>query len=711
MSDRKMVGRRLVRAAWCIVLCCLVQCHLPGPARPDADASPPYPVEAFAVARRLPADTLALVLAPDPLGLLDRLGRRGLVARNRDLYERAMARLVQDLGLSPLSPRGLREMGIEPHAPAGAAWLRSPREAAVLFVTLADEDRFKTRLYEAAVRRSVRLEPEVQGGALVIRQEGDEGVALVLAGRLALAAIDQGGGGALGLARDLAALPAGLSLARSADFREAMSGLGQGADLVGFVNVRGALFSLLGRDPRFAASTHRGALLRIETARRRALGAARARGASVEELVNVDDEYREAAQGLRDDPESRGLRQLAGALGGVGLVVNVDDGGVRARARLALEPGSLPARLLRSPTGPARLEQALGQRPSALAQVAFDPAVLSEMLGLLGYDERAASQQLGVELGELRRVLAGELEAALVHAPRADGEGRVLSAGEVRLAALVQLAAPAKAGELLAKLAQDPRLGSVLRVDTAAGGAAPGRAAYLLELPGLAPAALGVRGDKLVLGTGATLFERVGGAARGPARLPGAELPHAGPGLSLLGLRPAAHSELDLSLLAFYYLGLDYGLREPPTTAAAEAGSEAPPGGVSDEVARTRAELRRVEQQMVELRTRLVREARERELAFAERLGRVSLSVRTTSDGLEASLRYAGAAPSLVDLVDDLIERLRREDASGVAHAEWERLDDLAEQRYLLETKLRVLSGRGRGEDGAQPEAVQNAGP
>jgi len=256
-------------------------CHQPPPEAPAVVAAAPM-AACYAPARHLPADTVAFAVLPDPLRLADALGRQRFIARYREAYERAFIAVVDELDHDLLSPGGLEAVGLDPHRPAGAAWLTAGQEAMVAFATLKDSSRFKAALVRAARARQGGVEVEVVGDALVLEMRGEGDIAFVLFDGLVMAVVGDGDTEPFYLARRLAELGPAQSLFEQDDFQGAVGGLGSAADLVIYLDSGPSLRWAAGLDPRWAGTDTAAASRALELAWRRQLGKARGAGASAD---------------------------------------------------------------------------------------------------------------------------------------------------------------------------------------------------------------------------------------------------------------------------------------------------------------------------------------------------------------------------------------------------------------------------------------------
>lgn len=702
--------RLLVLALWVVVLGS-VHCHGAPPRQPSPMRAP---AAALLVAQHLPPDTAALAVVVDGYGLIDRLGRREIIAEHRAAFERILFETVAETDHDLLSVEGLREVGIEPHGVFGAAWLGPVAAGTVLFIPLADANRFKVALVRYGLRKNVRFKPTVRQGAVLLSAPSEESLALVIYEHKALVVLSHGSTPAAEMAAGLAELPQSESLAGTDRCQGALRGLGAG-DLVAYVDPAAVLRHVVGLDPRWHGRSVQEAAQQLELGWRKALARGRARGDTVEQLVATDDSFFEARRLLRQDPEANRMRRLIGGLGAAALSLDVLDNGIRIRGRVGLEPSSLLGRVLRKRAEPPVLVRALERRPSLLVQTSVDPRAVIELAGALGAPLGELSKSLDVDLeAQLQAVLSGPIEVALTQQLRLAREegGGMLDDPGVHL--VVGLRDPAGARRLLDQVMSAGPLEGLAQ-------ARPGGDGYVLKLPGVRPAHLRIVGQRLVAAPDPGWIDRLESQERTAWSGTGHQM--------LRRLSSTDDASLDGGLALGQLWATHMSYRAAYANAAlslpVERGEKAGTGQGADghepamvptaAIEVKRLELERLEQRIETLRTRMQRRSWHRGLTFARQLGLLGLKAVRTERGFELTGAWVVGDRDITGLLVELLDLLPlgRElgsPAEPEAAAElWDLLQELLDERERLREQLADAPAQAPSSAADVPEASQAA--
>ncbi|MBI4951584.1 MAG: hypothetical protein HY908_06095 [Myxococcales bacterium] len=663
-GERGKLGRVI---GLCLLLLAVGACSAAPPPLAEAPREwiPETPTsDRLALARRLPWYTTAFVAARDPLTLGDTLGRRGLRQANRQAYESLVADLTHRFGVDLLRADGLREVGLDPEADAALAWLGPRERTFVLVATLRSEERFKTAIYRAAALTGARAEPEVVGQGLLIVLDGS--LSFAVRGRSALCVWSDGDRSAGEVARELAALGGEESLYETPDYLYAAYRGAGTSDVTGYLNLRRLLFDRGGVDGRFGGETTGDAALELERVRSRALSAARRRGASVDELVAVDDTFRAEQESLADDP----LRRAFGGLGGLVFGLDVDAAGARGSFKLWLRDRSRVSKLV----GPAPAQPWLGalvdSRPVALVQTRLDLAVLADMLapwleqqGKLATIVTGAVRELAVA------GLDGDVAWALTHPLELSPEPPFLDPAALGVHVVLGVKDADKAKALLDTLSE---LGVLTRSKSDAG--------YALTLPSGAALEIAVANGRLVASTDPGFAGKKPGLGATPYTLTSA-LRSVGAGAEPrgadLGFEVGAGALESVGPLAQLLEG-DRPAFEPSPALRADPAHQ-----------KELAELASVEAEHASRKRAMVQRLAAEELARRKRFGRVALHVERlelgeAGSGLGGDLVYESGVP-----LPELVHAALGADAGlRWLDAELEALDGLRQRRDELISTL-----------------------
>ncbi len=632
-----MLSRRLLSRHLLIVVSLLVVSCQPRPSAGPADQEPlprPHPADTIEVARHLPRTLRALFITPNLEVLVEQLGRSALIEVLRADYEEAAYQSVRETGHNLLSPAGLRAVGIDVAGPAGVAVIDGISSPTVIgFASVAEPDKLKTALYRLSTGAFTRSElggrPEVVGDAVIV---GEDDIAVMLVQSLVMVVVSDDD--SRQIAKRLAALPAGETASDHEPFRAALGALPQAADVRGFLDPRGLTYGLLGLDPRWGGNSFAAEAAQVERGHRAALVRARARGASVPEMVAIDDDHQFAREQLIDDPDIPWLRPLLGSVDGLGLEIALRADGLDLTVLANLDRAGKVAQLFQSERVSPALVSSVSEQPGLWLQLAIRPAMVLQIAELFGTRPAALSKTLGVDVErELLPVLSGELAVAV--SPR-ERDLDALAKGEIDLVVLLGIGDSKAATRLVAQLGKAEALASLM------GRGAQGE--VVVTLPGLRPLHIRARDKYLVLSTDPSW--ELSPPAKRPAPWLGASRATrlaAKPGGSVLGT-------VDLGLLWRAILARG----ATPRLMSMKPYRE-PDVPLSPETQQKNDELAEIDAQIADRARTLSRRAVRPQLQLARSVGSLGFRLAETDHGLQLQLRYATAGRPLASLLTALV--------------------------------------------------------
>ncbi len=347
---------------------------------------------------------VAAVRGISPLAKL--LGWDELRTIKRDWYEIAVAAVVQFVGYNILDFAKLPEIGVDPEAPMGFAWLSWEDEAIVVWIRLTDQEKFKTTLYKLAGMAKETLTPETMGEALIISMKGEGDVKIVLRGDYAFLVVsDEGEKEAMAHARRVATIDRVGSMAEVEQFTKLMGTLGTGSDGAMYMNVATILDGILGQYDRHLARESKSW---VETE----LENAKERGADAEELARLEkqaeeERARQESYRKREKGERELAKSLWGSLGAVAVGAEVGTKAVTARALAAVNGGMILELFGRSEGRPL-ITKVVSGKPWLLAGATVDvascQALLEKLFAVEGESwaeaEKKTLELLGVNLAK-----------------------------------------------------------------------------------------------------------------------------------------------------------------------------------------------------------------------------------------------------------------------------------------------------------------------
>ena len=581
-----------------------------------------HPADAIEAARWLPAHTLAMASTDDLEGLADELGRRELIGRFRRQYERAVFEVVRETGWHLLSPEGLVDIGVNVAGPAAAALVvldgeggdRWSEQAALLTFELAEPERFKAELYRMAIR--LRAGPPIVVEDAVILGESD--FAVMVRGDRGFVVGSRGD--ARAACAELARLRPAESLAQHLPFRRALAALGTQGRVRGYLDLRGLVYAQLGLDPRWSGVSLEAAARHLERAQSDALAAARQRGASVDDIVSIDDRFGRQRQALLARGECD-VRQLLGEVGGSAFAIAPHPEGIDLRMVTDLPGDALLARLL--VREPAALPLEAASKPVGELRLHLEPKVLLEL-----FDKLRPEPTDGFPAKELVASLSGSLGVTLTLPP--GGFAALGGVADLGVGAVVGLADEAAAGKLMDQLASE-QAGLLERQGDR----------YLLHAFGTV-LSLSLKGGYLRLSSPGRSAPPEPAAAADPQSRPAGLVARGGGALG-----------------AYVRLGLGL-LDEAPRAILSQPMEAVPwhdPAVPKSEAYRAKlAELTAVTERIAAAEARVLLERRRHFATALESVGGVGVTLWRSDSGvaLEASYRTGGGRP--VDVVADLVD-------------------------------------------------------
>ena len=403
---------------------------------------------------------VAAVRGVSPMARL--LGWDELRTIKRDRYEMAVAAVVQFVGHNVLDFAKLPEIGVDPEAPMGFAWLNWEDEAIVVWIRLTDQEKFKTTLYKLAGMAKETLTPETMGEALIISMKGEGDVKIVLRGDYAFLVVsDEGDEEAMAHARRVATIDRAGSMAEVERFNKLMEALGTGSDGAMYMDVATILDGALGQYDR---NLERKSESWVETEQENA----KERGADAEEIARLEKQAEEERAWQerykkREKAERELAKSLWGSLGAVAFGAEVGTKAVTARA-IAAVSGGMILELFGRGEGRPLITKVVSGKPWLLAGATVDvascQALMEKLLVVEGEDwaeaEKETLEQLGVSLTRDFLVLLDGQVGAYMGGEFIPGNDPAEAFKQIEAGGYVGIKDQAGAIELLNKIAAHP---------------------------------------------------------------------------------------------------------------------------------------------------------------------------------------------------------------------------------------------------------------
>lgn len=374
------------------------------PTKPvEAAKSTPVLLESKAL-EMIPGSALMVAAVAGIEPMADRIGWAELRTVKRDWYEMAVAMVVQFVGHNVLDFANLPEIGIDPNAPMGFAWLDWEGEAAAGWIQLTDPEKFKVTLYKIAGLAKEELTPETMGDALILsfRREGE--VKIVLRGDFAfLVFSDDGEKEAMGFARRIATTERSMSILEVDRFKALMGGLSTGRDGAMYFDVAAVIGKAFGREyEERSKSSKSWAVTELENAK--------GRDADPDELDRLTKQVEEERSWeerweKRRKAEAELARKLWGGLGAVAVGAEIGKNAVNAHAVAAVD-GGMVIELFGKSEGRPLITKVVSGKPWILAGATVDVAtyrnLFETLLATEGTEwaevETGALEHLGLDL-------------------------------------------------------------------------------------------------------------------------------------------------------------------------------------------------------------------------------------------------------------------------------------------------------------------------
>jgi len=452
------------------------------PADPGGERASVSPVlletEALAM---IPGSAIMVAAAAGVEPLAERLGWDELRTIKRDWYEMAVAVVVQFTGHNLLDFANLPEIGVDPEAPVGFAWLSWEDEAFAAWIRLTDKEKFKLTLYKLAGLVEMELRPETMGEALILsfRREGE--VKIVLRGDFAfLVASDDGEEEAMAHARRVASIDRAGSILEVERFKSLMAALDSGRDGALYLDVAAFINDALGKAGRTRKPEPAKSWAETE------LENAKARDADQDELDRltrqVEEERRWQETWRRQrEAEADLVRSLWGSLGAVAAGAEIGVDSVSTQSVAAVD-GGMAIELFGRADGRPLITKVVSGKPWFLGGATIDVATCMTLTKKLaaadGTDwaemEEAAKEFLGLDLArDVLTLLDGQVGFYM--------GGKILplterseTFREIEGGGYVGIKDPAKVTALLEKLAVHPEVVKLVK---------PGRGGWEIQVP------------------------------------------------------------------------------------------------------------------------------------------------------------------------------------------------------------------------------------
>ncbi|MBM4371474.1 MAG: hypothetical protein FJ098_07455, partial [Deltaproteobacteria bacterium] len=518
----------------------------------------------------IPGSALLVAAVPGIGSLAERVGWAELRTIRRDWYEMAVAAVVQFVGQNILDFANLPEIGVDPTAPMGFAWLSLEDEAFAAWIRLTDPEKFKVTLYKLVALAKDELRPETMGDALILSFRQEDGIKIVLRGDYAiLVAADQGEEAAFAHARRVASIDRAGSVVEVPRFKALMDALGSGRDGALYMDVGPALDEALGDEEARRAPEEKPW---AETE----LDQAKARGADAEEIARLtkqaeDDRAWQEKWRKRQQAERELARSLWGSLGTMALGAEIRGRSVTVHSVAAVEGGMI-LELFGPSEGPPLITKVVSGKPWLLAGATVDVASYRSLFGqLLAIDggswdevEADAREHLGVDLtAEVLALLDGRvgLYGGGTFKPRGDPpEAFAALEGGLYLG----VKDPAKATALMERIAARPEVAKLVTA---------GDGAWRIEVPEWRTVHVKVAGGCIVAASDPAFIDRVaaGGGGDWPGSMGNEDLT-----ALFADSRANAAWMMDLGLLGYMTFARYAGVMDRHIEAEAPGAEEAP---------------------------------------------------------------------------------------------------------------------------------------
>jgi hypothetical protein len=627
----------------------------------------------------LPADTLAVVAAADVPGLLDRLGRKEIVEKYREPYEKLIAEMIQEVGYNLLDPKAYADIGIDVSAPVGLAWLSVDPVGIVAFARLTDAEKFKTALYSMAGRVREKMVPHVVGDAMLICPEHDEELCFILKGsHVFLHAYDTSDELALEKAKAFAGPAASPSLAGDKTLLDLLARLHYGKDVAGYASSSAILSKLGAPGPSYADTSLEQSRKALEEAKR---GGVKEEIDAAEQRVKSDQAWAEESR-KRREKELAFYRQAFGTMGSFALGVDLRETDIAFTVLTQVPDGTPMATLFRNIDGTSQLVRSLSTRPQYLAHFSADlpqyVAFVLSSLESLGVDPKAAREEFRQSTGlDLDKDVLATLGTDVAVAVGADfsaadqAEEKVI--GSVEVHALLGVSARDKAVALLDKIAALPGASMFFAKEGDK---------FRIKIPQMKPILVTVLDKYIVISTDPSF---AGSVASGEDRSFLDAAPN--PDMKALLFTPNSAGILMMDFSAFGYFFLSRRLSS--SAVLAEREPAAGPTPTSEEYKAKEKELKELEDKLRSEYDRLNREEERLAQSLLKRVGTLVIATRHVDGIVEAEGRQIPGEATLKAAVVGIAE-----DAVGleVSHSQrWGETWKLEDRKYQLQSELRQM--------------------
>lgn len=375
----------------------------PTPAR-----EPAHPLE------MLPPSTQGVIVASSPARLLQVLALPSTAAKHPTTFDEWNREVVPALGFDPLDPAELPRLGIDPTGPCGIALLDAESGAFAFFATLAREATL-LELVERLVPSATRAR---RGEAQIVGLD-PEATLVVRSGFVSLIVVDHVRDDTPDFVEMVATGDGGTALPHSEAWRAARAPLPTDADLVGFFDIA--------KTARRAMTHARRVRARVETDLAREVAQARARGASAQEIADLErmiqDRRQRAVQEAAEAARlEHVLERLFGSIEGIAFAVSASPDGLLGSLHVALSETAPWRTVLRTePDAPAALG-ALGDPPVLVGSAAVDVdalvGIVDQIMQVEGHSfddlRREIEREAGIDLvGIMRPLFDGRASGAL----------------------------------------------------------------------------------------------------------------------------------------------------------------------------------------------------------------------------------------------------------------------------------------------------------
>ena len=616
------------------------------------------------------------VVVGSPKKILDALGYAGLLEKYGALLGSLGAQMAEVSGKDFFKLSSWAEIGIDLEGSMGIFMPELDSGLLVTFVSLSDGAKFEAFVSEMAKKLEAPVKTEKLGLATLLTVGDRDRNAWLVHGKSLFAVASLEGNGAAAAAKEIAARKEADSIVALAELKPALEGFAK-VELAAFVQLKGLLGTVVARAER-PAELATGELDQALVEAKKAGDAA-----AVARLeASIADEKHYAEQVLkRHAAEAELAKALVNELSTLSLGLDFSADAVLAQIRLPLAAGGMLRGLLKTGSEVQPILRATTNQPLLLVGGQVDPAaclaMLEKVMATDGEDlaemKGELKQRLGIDLdNDILGALTGEIGFALT------GDiAKLLSAEDPRSelggAFLLGLKSDAGLKAIAKKVASQEGVDKFLKWDEAT-------SALTVSVTGEKTFQVTFADNRLIASTELTTATHLSGGATFVSGLANAKLK------ALLERKDlAAVFAMQQAFAGAWLTGGAKGhafLPELPATASREAKAKLD-------------ELKKLDAEIAPLRE-AIEQARMKPLSEAfEKVGTLAEAVSLDAMGAQVSIGVYPKGATLPEVIAALIDTVMQLQRDPEPSQDDERLRDLEDRRWKLESELMGLSHPG----------------